>query len=53
MLQRLPIGFAQVNTYNAYENVPNEICQIINPLYQKKLQKKYDYKKNSIINSMK
>ena len=36
MLQRLPIGFAQLNTYNTYENVPNEICQIINPLYQTK-----------------
>ena len=36
MFQRLPIGFAQVNTYNTYENVPNEICQIINPLYQRK-----------------
>ena len=33
MFQRLPIGFAQVNTYNTYENV---ICQIINPLYQRK-----------------
>ena len=54
MLQRLPIGFAQLNTYNTYENVPNEICQIINPLYQtKEITKKYDYKKNSIINSMK
>ena len=36
MLQRLPITLAQVKVGNASENLLNEICQIIYPLYQEK-----------------
>ena len=42
MLQRLPIAIAQVKAGNKYENLPNEIRQIIYSLYlEKTLLKKY------------
>ena len=34
MLQRLPIAFAQVKAGNTYENLLNEIRQIIYYLYR-------------------
>ena len=36
MLQRLPIGLAQVKTGNKFENLLNEIRKIIYSLYQAK-----------------
>ena len=36
MLQRLPIALAQVKAGNTYENLLNEICQIMYSLYQAK-----------------
>ena len=36
MLQRLPIALAQVKANNTFENLLNEIRQIICSLYQKK-----------------
>ena len=36
MLQRLPIALAQIKTGNTSKNFLNEICQIINSLYQAK-----------------
>ena len=36
MLQRLPIVLAQVQAGNTAENLLNEICQIICPLYREK-----------------
>ena len=42
MLQRLPIALAQVKAGNKYENLLNEIRQIIYSLYlEKTLLKKY------------
>ena len=42
MLQRLPIGPAQVKAGNTSENLLNEIRQIIYSLYQaRKITKKY------------
>ena len=36
MFQRLPITLAQVQEGNTYENLLNEICQIIYSLHQAK-----------------
>ena len=36
MLQRLPIALAQVKTWKTSKNQSNEICQIIQSLYQAK-----------------
>ena len=36
MLQRLPIALAQVKTCKTSKNQSNEICQIIQSLYQAK-----------------
>ena len=42
MLERLPIGLAQVKVDNNYRNVWNKIIQIVYSLYQsEKLLKKY------------
>ena len=41
MLQRLPIAFAQVKAGNTYENLLNEIRQIMYYLYREQLLKKY------------
>ena len=42
MLQRLPIALAQVKAANTFENLLNEIRQIIYSLYrEKKFLKKY------------
>ena len=42
MLQRLPIALAQIKAGNTFENVLNEIRQIIYSLYrEKKITKKY------------
>ena len=51
MLQRLPIAFAQLKTGNAFENLLNEICQMIYSLYQKKEITEKVY--NNIMNSIK
>ena len=50
VLQRLPIALAQVKAVNTFENLLNEICQIICSLYwAKKLTKKvYNNKMNSV-----
>ena len=51
MLQRLPIALAQVKAVNIFDNVPNEISQIIYFLYRaKELTKKVC---NNIMNSIK
>ena len=49
MFQRLPIALAQVKASNPYENVVNEIRQIICSLYRAKEATKKVY--NSIMNS--
>ena len=36
MLQRLPIGLAQIKARNTFENLRNEIRQIILSLYRAK-----------------
>ena len=51
MLQRLSIQIAQVRASNAYENLVNEICQIMYSLYLAKEITKKVY--NSIMNSIK
>ena len=51
MLQRLPIAFAQLKTGNAFENLLNEIRQMIYSLYQKKEITEKVY--NNIMNSIK
>ena len=51
MLQRLPIALAQVEADNTYENVLNEIRQIIYSLYRAKEITKKVY--NNIMNSIK
>ena len=50
MLQRLPAALAKVKACNAYENLLNEICQIIYFSYQAKqiTKKVYHNKMNSI-----
>ena len=51
MLQRLPIALAQVKASNTFENLLNEIRQIIYSLYrEKKVTEKVD---NNIMNSVK
>ena len=42
MNQRLPIALAQAKAGNTSENLLNEICQIMYPLYQ---EKEIKYKK--------
>ena len=51
MLQRLPIGLAQVKTGNTSENLLNEISQIIHSLYRAEQITKKVY--NNIMNSIK
>ena len=51
MLQRLPIAFAQLKTGNPFENLLNEIRQMIYSLYQKKEITEKVY--NNIMNSIK
>ena len=51
MLQRLPIGLAQVKAGNTSEDLLNEIRQIIYSLYQAKEITKKVY--NNIMNSIK
>ena len=51
MLQRLPIALAQVKASNTFENLQNEIRQIIYSLYQAKEIIKGVY--NNIMNSVK
>ena len=51
MLQRLPIGLAQVKAGNTSENTLNEIWQIIYFLYRVKEITKKVY--NNIMNSIK
>ena len=51
MLQILPLAFAQVKPGNTYENLLNEIRQIIYSLYQEKGIAKKVY--NNIMNSIK
>ena len=51
MLQILPIAFAQAKPGNTYENLLNEIRQIIYSLYQEKGIAKKVY--NNIMNSIK
>ena len=50
MLQRLPIALAQVKAGNRYENLLNEIRQIIHSLYRAKkiTEKVYKNTLNSI-----
>ena len=44
MLQRLPMALAQVKVGNTYENLLNEMRQIIYSLYRaKEITKKYTY----------
>ena len=51
MLQRLPIAFAKAKPGNIFENLLNEILQIIYPLYRAKKITKKVY--NNIMNSIK
>ena len=51
MLQRLPIALAQVKAGNTFENLLNEIRQIIYSLYQRKEVTKKVY--NNIMHSIK
>ena len=51
MLQRLPISLAQVKAGNTFENLLNEIRQIIYSLYRAKEITKKVY--NNIMNSIK
>ena len=51
MLQRLPIALAQVKVANTYENLLNEIYQIIYSLYQEEEFTKEVY--NNMMNSIK
>ena len=51
MLLRLPIAFVQINAGNKYENLLNEICQVIYALFQEKEITNKVY--NNIINSIK
>ena len=51
MLQRLPIAFAQLKTGNAFQNLLNEIRQMIYSLHQKKEITEKVY--NNIMNSIK
>ena len=51
MLQRLPIGFAQVKDGNTSENLLNQIREIKYSLYQAKEITKKVY--NNIMNSIK
>ena len=48
MLQRLPVALAQVNASNTFENLLNEIRQIIYSLYRAKENTKKVY--NNIMN---
>ena len=50
MLQRLPVALAQVKAANTFENLLNEIRQIIYSLYREKKVSKKVY--NDIINSI-
>ena len=50
MLQRLPIGLAQVKAGNSSENLLNEIRQIIYSLYREKEITEKVY--NNILNSV-
>ena len=50
MLQRLPIALAQVQAGNRYENLPNEIRQIVYSLYQAKRISKTVY--NTLLKSL-
>ena len=50
MLQRLPIALAQVQAGNRYENLPNEIRQIVYSLYQAKRISKIVY--NTLLKSL-
>ena len=49
MLQGLPIPLAQVKAGNTYENLLNEVRQIIYSLYQTKAKKVYNNIMNSIM----
>ena len=51
MLKRLPIALAQVKAGNTFQNLLNEICQIIYSLYRAKEVTKNVYK--NIMNSIK
>ena len=51
MFLRLPIAFVQVNVGNKYENLLNEICQVIYALFQEKEITNKVY--NNIMNSIK
>ena len=51
MLQRLPIALAQVKAGNTFENLLNEIRQIIYSLYRQKETTKKVY--NNIMNPIK
>ena len=51
MLQRLPMELAQVKTGNTFENLLNEIIQIIYSLYRQKEVTKKIY--NNIMSSIK
>ena len=51
MLQRLPVALAQVNASNTFENLLNEIRQIIYSLYRAKENTKKVY--NNIMNLIK
>ena len=50
MIQRLPIAFAQVQAGNNWQNILNEIRQIVYSLYQSKEITKKVY--NNIIKSL-
>ena len=51
MLQRLTIALAQAKAGSTYENILNEICQVIYSVYQEKEITKKVY--NNIMNSIK
>ena len=51
MLLRLPIAFVEVNVGNTYENLLNEICQVMYPMFREKEITKKVY--NNIMNSRK
>ena len=46
MLQRLPIGLAQIKASNTSENLRNEIKQILYSMYRQKMLPKRLYKYN-------
>ena len=50
MIQRLPMPLIQVKAGNTSENLSNEICQIINSLFQENEITKKLY--NNIMNSI-